>query len=224
MNRQEKLKELADKAKPKPLELNLEEFNKKVDELKGSLVDGIEIKNLDDLLEQLSTLQSFQIEVKSLREAIKAFKLPDGIDINGLDELVKATKAVSLVKPIIQKLDISVINNITEAVGKLIDKIDELKVPKQGQRPEDYVPMRRVMLVGKTLMYDDSFITGSGGGGGGDSTEEISFLTKPFDRLIVTYTDSTRTIISTVVTKLNGTTQETLTNTSTATVDDLQRS
>lgn len=48
-------------------------------------------------------------------------------------------------------------------------------------------------------------------------------LTMRFDRLIVTYTDSTKTVISTVVTKLAGVTQETLTNTVSATVDDFQR-
>lgn len=59
--------------------------------------------------------------------------------------------------------------------------------------------------------------------GTGTSKAPIPFLTKPFDRLTVTYTDSTKTVISTVVTKLNGVTQETLTNSVSATVDDFTR-
>jgi len=46
-------------------------------------------------------------------------------------------------------------------------------------------------------------------------------LTKPYDNIIITYTDSTKSVISTIVTKLNGVTQDTVTNTPTATVDDL---
>lgn len=49
-------------------------------------------------------------------------------------------------------------------------------------------------------------------------------FTKPFDRLIVTYTDDTKTVISTAVSKLNGVTQETITNSYTDTVDDFARS
>ena len=48
-------------------------------------------------------------------------------------------------------------------------------------------------------------------------------FTKPYDRLIITYTDSTKATISTIVSKLSGVTQETITNSYTATVDDLQR-
>jgi hypothetical protein len=48
-------------------------------------------------------------------------------------------------------------------------------------------------------------------------------FTLPYDRLIITYTDATKATIQTLQTKLNGTIQQTVTNTSTATVDDLQR-
>jgi hypothetical protein len=46
-------------------------------------------------------------------------------------------------------------------------------------------------------------------------------LTKPYDNIIITYTDATKSVISTIVTKLDGVTQDTVTNTPTATVDDL---
>lgn len=64
---------------------------------------------------------------------------------------------------------------------------------------------------------------GWGGVGNNFSRQPLPFLTKPFDRLIVTYTDSTKTVIASVVTKLSGATQETLTNSVGSTVDDFQR-
>lgn len=47
---------------------------------------------------------------------------------------------------------------------------------------------------------------------------------KPYDRIIITYTDSTKSTISTIITKLSGVTQETITNSGDATTDDLVRS
>jgi hypothetical protein len=51
----------------------------------------------------------------------------------------------------------------------------------------------------------------------------LPFLTKKFDRLIITYTDSTKGTVASIVSKLSGVTQETITNSYTATVDDLVR-
>lgn len=55
------------------------------------------------------------------------------------------------------------------------------------------------------------------------SRSPIPWFTKPYDRLVITYTDATKATISTIVSKLAGVTQETITNTSSATVDDMQR-
>jgi len=60
--------------------------------------------------------------------------------------------------------------------------------------------------------------------GTGTTRAATPLFTKPYDRLIITYTDSTKQTIASIVSKLSGTTQETITNTSSATVDDLQRS
>lgn len=59
--------------------------------------------------------------------------------------------------------------------------------------------------------------------GSGTTRQATPLLTKPYDRLIVTYTDSTKTTIATIISKLSGTTQETITNNSDATTDDLVR-
>lgn len=59
--------------------------------------------------------------------------------------------------------------------------------------------------------------------GSGTTRQATPLLTKPYDRLIITYTDSTKTVIATIVSKLSGTIQETITNNSDATTDDLVR-
>jgi len=49
-------------------------------------------------------------------------------------------------------------------------------------------------------------------------------FTKPYDRIVITYTDSTKTVIDTIVTKLSGVAQETITNNGDSVTDDLVRS
>ena len=145
-----------------------------VGELKSSLGNGVALNNLDDLLDQLSVLQSFQKEVKDLRDSIKAIKLPESVKIEGLDELVASIKVISEKKvPKAEKLDPAPFVEISEKVTILTDKISSLKAEPQGKAPADYIPTRRVMKVGNQLLFDDSFYTGGGGGGsssGGGTT------------------------------------------------------
>lgn len=162
MNRQEKINHLEQTKKVsvelKPLETKLDEFTALFDK-------GININDLDALLTQLGLVQSLQTEVEKLNKSILDLRLPDNIQINGLNDLRDAIKDIPA--PVIQKIDISVLDNIVDGVGNLIDKIDELRVPDQGQNPGDYVPMRRVVKTPTGLVFDDSFYTGGGGGGGG---------------------------------------------------------
>lgn len=171
MSRDDKLDALNKKRSVKDAERKdiisefINNFSEKVDELKDSLGLGVEIKNIDDMVEQLSVLQSFQGEVKDLKTSIENLKLPSKIEIKGVDSLLKAAQEISKQKaPIVEKIDISVLNQVVDGVAALVSKVEELKAPEPGQAPSDYVPMRRVMLVGKQLMYDDSFYTGGGGG------------------------------------------------------------
>ena len=141
-----------------------------VGELKTSLGNGVALNNLDDLLDQLSVLQSFQKEVKDLRDSIKAIKLPESVKIEGLDELVASIKVISEKKvPKAEKLDPAPFVEISEKVSILTDKISSLKAEPQGKAPADYIPTRRVMKVGNQLLFDDSFYTGGGGGGSSSS-------------------------------------------------------
>lgn len=63
-----------------------------------------------------------------------------------------------------------------------------------------------------------------GWNGSSAQKQPTPFLTLPYDTAVITYTDSSKTTISTVVTKLNGVTQETLTLTSGSTTDTWARS
>lgn len=150
----------------------IEVLSDKIKELKTTLGAGIELNNLDDLLEQLGLVQSFQQEVKSLKESISAINLPDSVSIDGLDELVKVAKTLSNKKdPEFKQLDEELFTDITKSIVELTHRVEEAAVqPKQGQLPQDYIPMRRVLKVGNKLLYDDSFYTGGGGGGGSSSS------------------------------------------------------
>ncbi len=140
----------------------------KVDELKSLLGNGVEIKNIDELVDQLKEINSLAPIVTELKEAINGIKIPqmpDDIEIKGLDDLVRAAQVIAKKKEGVAKVDISTVTPITDQVGNLITAIEAIQVPKQGQQPNDYVPMRRVVQVGNKFMFDDSFYTGGGGGG-----------------------------------------------------------
>lgn len=138
-------------------------LEKQLQELKALFGDGVELNDLDTLLNELQEVGSLKDYVEDLNKSIKDLYIPDipkEIKIKDLDGLLKALNKLQG-----KELDLSPIKKVADNLQKLTQKIDQIKVPKQGQEPGDYVPTRRVMLVGKTLMYDDSFYTGSGGGG-----------------------------------------------------------
>lgn len=144
----------------------VEALEKKINQLKEVLGVGVGLNNVDGLIESLGEVSALKNDVAELKKSIDALKFPDlpkDIKINGLDDLVKAAQLIGKKKDV-AKVDISTITPITDQVGNLISAIEAIQVPKQGQKPEDYVPMRRVMLVGKRLMYDDSHYVGGGGG------------------------------------------------------------
>lgn len=171
MTRKEKLKKLEDDKATKGMviisngEPFIEVLSEKIVKLKEVLGEGIELKNLDDLLEQLGVLQSFQVEVKDLKEAIKTIDFPANVKVSGLEDLAKAIEVLSKRKEPEFKIDEKLFTDITKSIVELTLKVEEAAVPpKQDQKPSDYIPMRRVMKVGNKLMYDDSFYTGGGGG------------------------------------------------------------
>jgi hypothetical protein len=178
--RDDKLKRLNMRETAKSLQVSLNgdaflDLMDKVDELKAMLGDGIEITNIDKFIGELKEVGSLKTEFEQLTKAIDSFKLPeipqmpDKVKLSGLSDLIKAVEQIPK-----EKVDLSSLTLLTDAVGSLIGKIDEITVPKQGQQPSDYMPMRRVVKVGEKLMYDDSFYTGGGGGGAAASSVSIT--------------------------------------------------
>ncbi len=148
-----------------------------VNELKDSLGAGVDVNNLDDLVEQLGKIESFEKEVSELKDSISAIKFPGEVDVKGIESLTLAVEKLSkLPKPVVQKIDFSVLDSVVDGILTLVDKVEQLQVPKQGQLPEDYVPMRRVQKVGNKLYFDDSLYSGGGGGGGGLSPADSASL------------------------------------------------
>lgn len=60
--------------------------------------------------------------------------------------------------------------------------------------------------------------------GSGTIKAPAPFFTKPYDSIVLTYTDSTKATLSTAVSKLSGITQETITLTQGSTTDTYTRS
>lgn len=137
----------------------VDELSKKIDTLREVLGTGLEITNIDALLYELAAVKTLEPAIEELKKTIAELSLPDAVDINGLADLTKALK-----KDLKVSIDLKPIESIPKQLAKLTDKIKSITVPKQGQQPNDYIPTRRVMKVGNTLMYDDSFYTGGGGG------------------------------------------------------------
>jgi hypothetical protein len=146
----------------------IEALQAKIDQFKDSLGEGVEITNLDELIDELQNINALKVFVSDLKETIKNLHIPEmpkQVEIRGLDSLLEVCKAISEKKEL-PPIDVKVFDTISAKTDSLIKEVQKLQVPKQGQKPEDYLPMRRVVNVeGVGLLYDDSFYTGGGGGG-----------------------------------------------------------
>lgn len=125
-----------------------------------------ETKELLNALETISQNTKLADQLKQLEQAITGIEIPDNkqVVIEGLSELVKAVREN---KPkefpkISNKEVVSGLRQLRKAVEK----------QTVGQEPSDYTPVRRVILAGNRLIYDDSTgggVISSGGGGIQDS-------------------------------------------------------
>lgn len=94
----------------------LQVLEDKIVQLRKTLGVGVELTNLDDLLEQLNLLQSFQGEVKHLKDVIKNLDLPKEIEIKGIEDLIPAIKAIKAPKIQVQPT-ISTISGVARSAG-----------------------------------------------------------------------------------------------------------
>lgn len=157
----------------------LEGLQKKIDELRDVLKSDVNV-NLDDLLEQLSTIRSIAPAVEKLQQSIKSIEFPDvpeNIRLVGLQPLFEAIerhvqhiqelKSFKLPDAKVEIVDNQKISEITDRLDSLVKVVRDNSV--QSQAPEDYMPIRRVIKIGNKFLFDDSIMTGGGGGGSGGS-------------------------------------------------------
>lgn len=145
----------------------LAELKLAVDDFKQALGLGVEFQDLDKLLDQLQEVSYLTEQVKSLREAIDNWQfptIPEAVKVEGLDTLLENIKQIEIKAPnitILPELPTAVI----DLIAQLIEAVNASKyVP--SQKPEDFIPFRRVVQVGNRLLFDDTNWSGGGGGGG----------------------------------------------------------
>ncbi len=196
-SREEKLEKLkGKKAVGSPTVLHadqafLEGLQKKIDELRNVLKSDINV-NLDDLLEQLSTIRSIAPAVEKLQQSIKSIEFPDvpeNIRLVGLQPLFEAIERhvqhiQSLKSFKVPNAKVEIVNN--QKIGEITERLDNLvKVVRdssvQSQAAEDYMPVRRVIKIGNSLVFDDSIWVGGGGsssfsssGGDASATNQLT--------------------------------------------------
>lgn len=185
-NRLEKLQKLEDKKAANGMVIMtdggpfIEALQKKVDELRKILGASVEV-NVDTLIDKLEDIESITPAVKELKQAIAEIEVPDfptSVDarLTGIEQLEEVIeKHVSHLKGIksyrlpdaqvqVEIVDNQKIHEVTDRLDNLIKVIGD-NVYKGKQNPSEFIPIRRVKLVGSQLVFDDSYWGGGGGGG-----------------------------------------------------------
>lgn len=168
-SKQEKLLELRKKKTAKKQQSEAakhSEMLKALNELGGLFEINAEKNSqaLDKLLRELSKMDSFKQEVKAVRQAIKNIPQTESVRVTNLSDFINA----------IPKVDIS---EIREAVEKLTSAVEEQSVDSvsiSNQKPEDFIPTRRVRMVQGRLVYDDDALKVNVVGGGGGTINYYS--------------------------------------------------
>lgn len=135
----------------------IKEYEEKFTDINNTLVkviskleSGINVNNLSDIKQQ------GDVTVKNLKD------ITNKVSITNLKDIKFDTKDLAKNKTLAE-LD-RTLANIANQLGQLDEKLE----PKQ--KPENFMPIRRVIKVGNRLEFDDSSWGGSRGGSGGSST------------------------------------------------------
>lgn len=175
MNRQEKLAKLK-KATARKAPKSIEDYTILADameeivaDFKAQLKKGVEITDLDILLDRLGAVRELSTEVSELKTAIANFpKLPEEVKIASVNEFLDAVRDIKIQPPDVvlpetkQPPDYSAsVEKLAKAVLTMATTLKTKDIP-HGQRPEDFVPYRRVIKKGNSFVFDDA--QGSGGG------------------------------------------------------------
>lgn len=167
MSRQSIIKQLEKKNKEREYKVDIndkqffETLQTKFDEFAELFGEGVTLKNLEQIVQDLEQLEQLKPTLEALSESLKS--IPNEIGISDLNSLLKALNDAKSNK--VELFGADKVKAITDRLNDVIEAVKDNTVPKQGQDPSDFVPMRRVMKVADKLMFDDSFYTGGGSGG-----------------------------------------------------------
>lgn len=115
------------------------EINNTVVDVMGKVLDkGLSIDNVEDIKKAIESSGVKITNIDDLKQTVKV-ELPEGD--NKLEE-------------------------VSKNLANIADQLGSIEPAKQGQRPEDFVPFRRVIRTGKRLEFDDTSWSGARGGGG----------------------------------------------------------
>lgn len=157
----------------------VEALDKKIDDLKETLGLGTKLNNIDDLLAELEDIGSLRNPIMELREAVKATpEIPGTIKIENLDTFVQAIKDIKVETPEVHVEAIDYTNIIKRVIlllGNIVEAINKSKY-QPSQKPDDFVPFRRVVKAGNTLVFDDKPTPLASSGGGGGSTGNTLYV------------------------------------------------
>lgn len=183
MNRKLKLKTLKErKAKSQPK--TKADFAVLSDALESAVVDfkqalgmGIEIKDVDELINRLGDMDAFRQSVDDLREVIK--KMPREVNIADIGSFLETIKKIKIAPPkiVIKAPELPDYTKIVERVLRLFETITqtiEENKYEPSQKADDFIPSRRVIKVGNRFIFDDTPTPSNAGGsthgwGGGGS-------------------------------------------------------
>lgn len=157
----------------------------KVGEFKAALGVGVEVTNLDALVDQLSGVAAISGHISDLSEAIT--QIPSEVKIESLDGLVKSIKEIDIKAPdvTVKATDYTnAFNRVLVALATVNQSIRE-NAYKPSQKADDYLPVRRVVKAGNTWQFDDTptqvggGVTSFQGGGGGTSVPTVQSTVTP---------------------------------------------
>lgn len=142
----------------------------KLDELNNIIVKLMNELLAKDIKVEIPDTVSVS-NLKDIKIPQTKLTIPDEVKVNNLEWLASDAS----------------IKEVSEKLANIADQLGELKPEYPGQRPEDFVPFRRVYMNGNRLVFDDS--AWSKGGGGGATFDKSGLATEAKQDDIITAVD-----------------------------------
>lgn len=150
-----------------------------ITKMQKTIDGGVEIADLGILLKKFDSITELSEAVGLLKESISSFpEMPQEVKIASVNELLDAIKDIKINIPEIKvpaqkglpQPDYSgAVKQMSDALVRVSDSIKAIATKTHSQRADDYVPYRRVVKKGNSLVFDDQ-PTAQAGGGGGSTT------------------------------------------------------